>query len=71
MESAMHVTSVLRPARTARPRLTARGALGFLAALDARHRARRHLAELDDRMLRDIGVSRADVAAELRRPLLR
>ena len=67
----MHATSVLRPARTARPRVTARGLLGVLAALDARHRARRHLAELDDSMLRDIGITRAEVAAELRRPLLR
>jgi uncharacterized protein YjiS (DUF1127 family) len=71
MESAMHATSVLRPARTARPRLTTQGALDFLLALDARFRGRAHLAELDDRMLRDIGVTRAEVAAELRRPLLR
>ncbi len=29
---------------------------------------RRHLARLDDAMLRDIGVDRADAAAEARRP---
>lgn len=38
--------------------------------LDAleRRRERRQLAELDDRILHDIGVSRADIDAELRRP---
>ena len=66
----MHATSALRPARTARPRPTAQGVLGFLAALDARYRTRAHLAELDDRMLRDIGITRADIAAELRWPRL-
>jgi uncharacterized protein YjiS (DUF1127 family) len=69
MEPVMSAT-VLRPVRLPRPRLAARGLLGFLADLDARWRARARLAELDDRMLRDIGVSRADVAAELRRPIL-
>lgn len=29
---------------------------------------RRHLASMDDRMLRDIGLSRADVAREIDRP---
>lgn len=33
-----------------------------------RARQRRHLAELDDRLLRDIGVSRADVEGEISRP---
>jgi uncharacterized protein YjiS (DUF1127 family) len=32
-----------------------------------RARQRRQLAELDDYMLRDIGLSRADVASELRK----
>ena len=31
-------------------------------------RQRRHLASLDDRMLRDIGFSRADVELEIDRP---
>lgn len=66
----MHATSVLRPAHTARPRLTVQGVLGFLATLDASYRARAHLAELDDRMLRDIGITRAEVAAEQRQSLL-
>ena len=33
-----------------------------------RGRQRRQLAELNDYMLRDIGLSRADVAAETRKP---
>ena len=33
-----------------------------------RQRTRRDLAGLDDRMLRDIGVSRYEVEMELRRP---
>ena len=57
----MSATSALRHVRTARPRLSVRGVLDCLAALDARHRARVHLVELDDRMLRDIGVTRAEV----------
>lgn len=36
----------------------------FMAWLD-RARQRRHLAELDDRMLRDIGLSRAEVDGEI------
>jgi uncharacterized protein YjiS (DUF1127 family) len=31
-------------------------------------RGRRHLAALDDRMLRDIGLTRADVDREYRKP---
>jgi len=33
-----------------------------------RARQRRQLAELDDYMLRDLGLSRADVAGEIRKP---
>jgi uncharacterized protein YjiS (DUF1127 family) len=33
-----------------------------------RARQRRQLAELDDYMLRDIGLSRSDVANEIRKP---
>lgn len=32
---------------------------------------RKELSELDDRMLNDIGLTRADVAAELRKPFWR
>jgi uncharacterized protein YjiS (DUF1127 family) len=37
------------------------------AMLQAR-RTRRHLAEMDDRLLADIGTSRADAATEANRP---
>ncbi len=36
-----------------------------------RERQRRHLRELDDRMLKDIGLSRADVAHEADKPFWR
>lgn len=39
-----------------------------LLALDALQRERRGMASLDPRMLRDIGVTRADVEATLSRP---
>jgi uncharacterized protein YjiS (DUF1127 family) len=67
MEMTMTTTTAQRPVRTARPRLTARGVLDFLAAADARHRARKSLKELDDHLLRDIGITRADVDAEVGR----
>ena len=66
----MSATSALRSALFARPRLTVRGLLDRLSSLDARYRSRMDLAALDDRMLRDVGLTRADVAAELRRPLV-
>jgi uncharacterized protein YjiS (DUF1127 family) len=65
----MSATSTLRHA-PALPRLSVRGALDYIAALDARHRARLHLVALDDRMLADIGVTRAEVTSELRGALL-
>jgi uncharacterized protein YjiS (DUF1127 family) len=36
-----------------------------------RARQRRHLAELDDRLLRDIGLSRVEVEHEISRPFWR
>ena len=36
-----------------------------------RSRQRRHLSELDDRLLRDIGLSRAEVDHEMSRPFWR
>lgn len=36
-----------------------------------RHRSRVHLETLDDRMLKDIGVSRADVSRESSKPFWR
>ena len=61
----MSTTSALRPARTFRPRLTVRGLLNAMAAADARHRARIAAERLDDHLLRDIGVSRGELAFRL------
>ena len=43
---------------------------GVLAWLE-RARQRRHLGELSDHMLKDIGLSRADVEAEVAKPFWR
>jgi len=40
----------------------------WLAAALAAHRSRRQLAELSDYQLADIGVTRAEAAAEIARP---
>ena len=48
-------------------RPTWRGLLDRIAAADKRYRERMVLSRLDDRILRDVGATRADVAAELRR----
>ena len=56
--------------REAQMGLVARGVDALLSWTD-RTRQRRHLAELDDRLLRDIGISRADVEAEVSRPFWR
>jgi uncharacterized protein YjiS (DUF1127 family) len=55
--------------RRARPRFGPAGGflvrlLGLLETWHARHQERRALVQLDDRMLKDIGLSRADVAQE-------
>ena len=63
--SAFSIT--LRHANFARPHLSLRGVLDRLAAADARYRDRSNLVQLDARLIRDIGVTRADVDAELRR----
>jgi uncharacterized protein YjiS (DUF1127 family) len=50
------------------PKAALRRLIERLTALDSAHRRRSDLAILDDRMLRDIGISRGDVEVELRRP---
>lgn len=62
------LTNTHRPTRFGWPRLAWRRALGALVALDRLHRERADLAALDDRALRDIGVTRHDVEAALGRP---
>jgi len=46
-------------------------ALKMLSIWDRRHRDRLHLASLDHRMLRDIGISNADVEHEASKPFWR
>lgn len=65
----MSALTTMRNVRLARPRLSVRGLVKALVDIDARYRARVQLKELDDHMLRDMGLTRADVDAELRRPL--
>ena len=54
------------------PRFTLTGALrrfgGRVVAWQERARMRRGLAAMDDRLLRDIGLSRADVHRETEKP---
>jgi uncharacterized protein YjiS (DUF1127 family) len=59
----------MRNVSLSRPRLSARGIVRYLLDMDAHYRTRVQLRELDDKMLRDIGLTRADVAEELRRTL--
>jgi uncharacterized protein YjiS (DUF1127 family) len=46
---------------------TLRRLLDHLAAIDANHHLRAQLRRLDDRTLRDVGLGRADIDAEIRR----
>ncbi len=43
----------------------------MLGVWQARERQRHHLRELDDRLLRDMGISRADVELEASKPFWR
>ncbi len=45
--------------------------LGILLVWQERGQQRRHLAALDDRLLRDMGISRADAAREAAIPFWR
>jgi uncharacterized protein YjiS (DUF1127 family) len=66
----MSATIAPRSVRLARPRISFRSLIEALVQADARHRRGLHLRQLDDRMLRDMGISRADVDREIRRPTL-
>ena len=55
------------------PRLVARrgwlrSAVESMFAWDGRARSRRQLCDLDDRLLKDIGISRADALCEALKP---
>lgn len=50
------------------PRLTLRTLVDRIVAADRTYRSREHLSRLDERMLRDMGVTRADVDHILGRP---
>jgi uncharacterized protein YjiS (DUF1127 family) len=62
--SAFHLTDHLRLTGSALTHLPAR-VLGLVALA----RSRRRLIDLDDHLLRDIGLDRADALAEAARPL--
>lgn len=62
----MTTTSALCHVRTARPRLTVRGLFEALSAADRRYRARQQLANLDEHLLRDMGLTRASAADAMR-----
>lgn len=62
-----HTTSVFRIPRSPTPMRPWHALARRLAAILEARRGRRALAEMDPRMLRDIGLSRCDVDAELRR----
>lgn len=48
-----------------------RRAWGILARIRQRQRQRQELLELDDRILRDVGIDRADAIREGRKPFWR
>ena len=54
-----------------RVRVAALWAFATLLLWQRRASERRALAQLDDRILRDLGLSRAEVAGELRKPFWR
>ena len=63
----MATTTAQSTALTFRSRPSVRGLIEFLMEADARHRARAQFGLLDDRLLRDIGLTRADRDAALTR----
>lgn len=52
-------------------RSSLRNGIATLLAWQNRDQERQHLASLDDRLLDDIGLNRADVLAEIRKPFWR
>ncbi len=76
MHSADCVDTIPSPGSTAPARLrrlgdrVARG-LDWMLLCSDRSQQRRRLAELNDHMLRDLGLSRADVMAEATKPFWR
>ena len=56
------------PARPLPGPVPVRGWLGWIRGQAARWRERRLLEQLDDRALRDIGISRSEALAEARKP---
>ena len=57
-----------RSSRPARAAGLISGAIETVLLWHTRARERRHLAGLDDRMVRDIGVTQADIEREYRKP---
>jgi uncharacterized protein YjiS (DUF1127 family) len=70
MEKPMSATPVLHTVSGSRPlyRVFAQGLARILAA-DRRHREARDLSNLDNRLLRDIGITRHQADDEVRRLL--
>jgi uncharacterized protein YjiS (DUF1127 family) len=62
----MTLIAAVRNPSSSRPRVreSLLRALGWLLACEARLAQRRALADLDERLLRDIGLSRLDVVRE-------
>ena len=63
-----------RPARMAAPRGIVRllkAAINRLAEWRERAEQRKHLAGMNERMLKDVGISRADAAREANKPFWR
>ncbi len=61
-------TQTTIPLRRARPRTLAFSPLRWLCRAMARQRQRRALAELDDRLLRDVGLTRDQAQDEAHKP---
>ncbi|HZU88762.1 MAG TPA: DUF1127 domain-containing protein [Stellaceae bacterium] len=71
MEAACWQAGYARSAAAPRPRRPAARALAVLREWRRRIRARAELAALDDRMLNDIGITRADAEFLSRKPFWR